>query len=106
MIAAVLAAALTNSITAPYGLWAHADWGATRPNVELRVENRSKVIASLVDVNCDAYDAEGKLIATPSANIARLAPGEAVHTWAVDDRPVEAVRFACKITVDGWLKPR
>jgi hypothetical protein len=106
MIAAIFAAALANSITAPYGVWAHATWGATRPNVDLRIENRSKVTAALVDVDCKAFDARGALVAEPSANLASLAPGEAAHTWATSDQSVAATRFACQISVDHWLKPR
>jgi hypothetical protein len=106
MISAMLAAAAINSISAPYGIWARATWGATRPNVELRIENRSKVIASLVDANCKAFDAAGVQVAAPTAAVARLAPGEAAHTWATADNPANAARFACQITVDTWLKPR
>jgi hypothetical protein len=106
MIAAIFAAALANSVSAPFGVWAHATWAATRPNVELRIENRSKVTAALVDVDCKAYDARGGLVAEPSANLARLQPGEAAHTWATSDQTVAAARFACQISVDHWVKPR
>jgi hypothetical protein len=105
MISAMLAAAAINSISAPYGVWARATWGATRPNVDLRIQNRSEVTASLVDVACRAYDAAGVLVATPTANVARLEPGETTHVWATADRPAKAVRFACQISVDAWYKP-
>ena len=106
MIAAIFAAALANSIQAPYGLWAHATWGTSRPNIDLRIENRSKVEASLVDAACKAYDASGAQVAAPTATIARLRPGEAAHTWALDDNGAAATRFTCQITVDRWLKPK
>jgi hypothetical protein len=104
MIGAIFAAALANSITAPPGLWARARWGETRPNISLQIENRSKVVASLVDINCKAYDAQGALVGAPSANLARLGPGEAARTWATDATGATAVRFDCQITVDTWLR--
>jgi hypothetical protein len=106
MIGAVLAAALANSVTAPAGLWAWAEWGATRPNIELQIQNKSHVEASLVDAHCKAFDSEGAVVAEPVANITGLVPGEIAHTWAVADGPPGAVRFACAITVDRWYAPR
>lgn|ERR1700757_1180025 len=105
MIALMFAAALANSITTPYGLWARADWGATRPNIHLLLENRSKVKAWLVDVTCNAYDASGALVAVSTGNVAQLEPGERVETWATADDKAPAVRFACKVGVSEWRRP-
>jgi hypothetical protein len=105
MIGMMFAAALANSIAAPYGIWGRAEWGATRPNVHLVLENRSKVKAWLVDVTCDAYDARGVLVAVSSGNVAQLEPGERVETWATADAPAPAVRFACKVGVSEWRRP-
>ena len=105
MIALMFAAALTNSITAPYGIWAHAEWGATRPNIHLLLENRSKVKAWLLDVTCNAYDARGALVGVSTGNVAQLKPGERVETWATADEEAPAVRFACKVGVNEWHRP-
>lgn len=106
MIALMFAAALANSIAAPYGLRARAQWGATRPNIRLLIENQSKVKAWLVDVACNAYDARGALVAVATGNVAQLQPGERVETWATgDDAAPTAVRFACKVGVSEWRRP-
>ncbi|CAN7565992.1 FxLYD domain-containing protein [Phenylobacterium sp. LjRoot225] len=105
MIGIVFAAALANSIAAPYGIWARAQWGATRPNVQLSLENRSQVKAWLVDVACNAYDARGALVAVATANVAQLKPGERVETWATAEAEAPAVRFACKVGVSEWQRP-
>jgi hypothetical protein len=105
MIELMFAAALANSITAPYGIWARADWGATRPNIHLLLENRSKVKAWLVDVTCNAYDAHGAVVGVATGNVAQLAPGERVDTWATADTEAPAVRFACKVGVNEWHRP-
>ena len=105
MIELMFAAALANSIAAPYGIWARAEWGATRPNIELVLENRSKVKAWLVDVTCNAYDAHGALVAVATGNVAQLQPGERVQTWATTDVTAAAVRFACKVGVNEWQRP-
>ncbi len=105
MIALMFAAALANSISAPYGIWARAEWGATRPNIALVLENRSKVKAWLLDVTCNAYDARGALVAVSTGNVAQLQPGERVATWATTDVPAPAVRFACKVAVNDWQRP-
>jgi hypothetical protein len=105
MIALMFAAALANSIAAPYGIHARAEWGATRPNIHLHLENQSNVKAWLVDVTCDAYDARGALVGVSTGNVAELKPGERVETWAVADAPALAVRFACKVGVSEWQRP-
>jgi len=105
MIELMFAAALGNSIAAPYGIWARAEWGATRPNIQLLVENRSKVEAWLVDAACNAYDARGAVVAVSTANVAQLKPGERVKTWAIADAAPTAVRFACHLSVSEWRRP-
>lgn len=105
MIALMFAAALANSVAAPYGIWARAQWGATRPNIQLVLENRSKVKAWLVDVTCKAYDARGALVAVSTGNVAQLDPGERVKTWATADAQATAARFACKVGVSEWRRP-
>lgn len=100
----IFAAALANSITAPYGISAHAQWGAARPNVELILENRSEVKAWLVDVTCNAYDRRGVLVGVSTASLAQLQPGERVKTWAVGDTTSSAVRFVCKVGVNEWQR--
>jgi hypothetical protein len=105
MIELMFAAALGNSIAAPYGIWARAEWGATRPNIQLVLENRSKVEAWLVDVACNAYDARGAVVAVSTANVAQLKPGERVQTWATGDAEATAVRFACHVSVSEWQRP-
>jgi hypothetical protein len=105
MIGLMFAAALHNSIAAPYGIRARAEWGATRPNVQLLVENQSKVEAWLVDTTCNAYDASGALVAVSTANVAQLKPGEHVKTWAMGDAAPAAVHFACKVSVSEWRRP-
>ena len=105
MIELMFAAALANSITAPYGIRAHAEWGMTRPNIHLVLENQSKVKAWLVDVTCDTYDARGALVAASTGNVAQLKPGERVETWATSDTEAPAVRFACKVGVSEWQRP-
>ena len=105
MIELMFAAALANSIAAPYGIWARAEWGATRPNIQLALENRSKVKAWLVDVTCNAYDARGALVAVSTGNVVQLEPGERVETWATADVEAPAVRFACKVGVSEWQRP-
>jgi hypothetical protein len=102
MIELMFAAALANSIAAPPGIWARAQWGATRPNVQVVLENRSNVKAWLVDLTCNAYDARGALVAVPTANVAELRPGERATTWAIADGGATAVRFACKVGVADW----
>ncbi len=106
MIALIFAAALANSITAPPGIWAHAQWGAQRPNVELVLENRANVKAWLVDVTCNAYDARGALVGVSTGNVAELDPGERATTWAIAEEPAPAVRFACKVSVNDWRAPK
>ncbi len=105
MIGLMFAAAFANSIAAPYGIWARAEWGATRPNVHLVLENRSKVKAWLVDVTCKTYDARGALVATSTGNVAQLKPGERAETWATADAAATAVRFACNVGVSEWQRP-
>ena len=107
MIAPMFAAALANSIAAPYGIHARAEWGTSRPNVHLVLENQSKVTAWLVDVTCNGYDAGGALVAVSTANVPELKPGERVETYATSDpaRPGSAVRFACKVAVSEWRRP-
>ena len=103
MITALFAAALANSISAPFGIWGRAEWGASRPNIHLLLENRSKVTAWLVDVTCNAYDGRGALVAVSMGNVAQLKPGERVETWALaDDANPAAVRFTCKVNVSDW----
>lgn len=106
MIALVLAAALANSITAPPGIWAHAKWGAARPNVQVVVENRSQVEAWLVDVSCNAYDAQGALVAVATGDLPELGPGQSATAWAIGDGGATAVRFACKVGVNDWRSPK
>jgi len=105
MIELMFAAALANSITAPYGIHARAEWGATRPNIRLVLENRSTVKAWLVDVACNAYDAHGALVAVSTGNVAELNPGERIQTWATSDAEAKPVRFACKVGVNEWRRP-
>lgn len=105
MIGLMFAAALANSIATPYGIWARADWGASRPNIHLVLENRSTVKAWLIDVACNAYDADGALVAVSTGNLAQLKPGEHVETWATADAKAPAVRFACKVDVNEWRRP-
>lgn len=105
MIELIFAAALANSIAAPPGIWARAEWGATRPNVRLVLENRSNVKAWLVDVTCNAYDARGALVAVSTGNVAELEPSERATTWAIADGGATAVRFACKVGVSDWRRP-
>lgn len=105
MIGLMFAAAFANSIAAPYGIHARAEWGMTRPNIHVVLENQSKVKAWLVDVACNAYDARGALVAVSTGNVAQLAPGERVDTWATADTPAPAVRFACKVAVTEWRRP-
>jgi hypothetical protein len=104
MIELVFAAALANSIAAPPGLWARANWGATRPNVQLVVENRSNLKAWLVGVACNAYDARGALVAVATGDLPELAPGEHATTWAIAEGGATAVRFACKVGVSDWRR--
>lgn len=106
MIELIFAAALANSIAAPPGIWAHADWGATRPNVQLVLENRANVKAWLVDIACNAYDAHGALVAIATGNVAELEPGERAKTWAIAEGRATAVRFACKVGVSDWREPK
>lgn len=106
MISLIFAAALANSITAPPGIWAHAQWGAQRPNVELVLENRANVKAWLVDVTCNTYDDRGALVAISTANVAELAPGERAKTWAIAEERSPAVRFICKVSVSDWRAPK
>lgn len=106
MLALIFAAALANHITAPPGIYAHAQWAATRPNVQLVVENRSNLKAWLVDVACDAYDARGALVALATANLPELDPGERVATFAIAEDRVPAARFVCKVTVSDWRQPK
>lgn len=105
MLPLIFAAALANHITAPYGVWARAEWGATRPNVHLVLENRSQVKAWLLDVSCKAYDAKGALVGLATSNLAELKPGERVETWATADAPAAAARFDCKVAVSEWRRP-
>jgi len=105
MIELMFAAALANSISAPYGIHARAEWGTTRPNVRLVLENQSKVKAWLVDVTCNAYDAHGALVAVATGNVPQLEPGERVESWATADTQAPAVRFACKVGVSEWRRP-
>ena len=105
MIGLMFAAAVANSIAAPYGIWARAEWGATRPNIHLVLENRSKVKAWLVDVTCKTYDARGALVAVSTGNVAQLKPGERTDAWATSDAEVSAVRFACNVVVSEWRRP-
>jgi hypothetical protein len=106
MIELIFAAALHNSIAAPYGIRARAAWGATRPNIQVIVENQSKVEAWLVDTTCNAYDANGAVVAVSVANVAQLAPGERVKTWAMGDNAAPAsVGFACNVSVNEWRQP-
>jgi hypothetical protein len=105
MIALMFAAALANSVATPYGIWARAEWGATRPNIHLVLENQSKVKAWLVDVACNAYDARGALVGVSTGNLAQLQPGERVETWATGDTTPTAVRFACHVAVSEWRRP-
>jgi hypothetical protein len=105
MIELMFAAALANSIAAPYGIWARAQWGVTRPNIQLVLENRSAVTAWLLDTTCNAYDARGALVAVSTGNVAELKPGERVETWATADEKAPAVRFACKVNVSEWHRP-
>jgi hypothetical protein len=107
MIELILAAALANSIAAPPGIWARAQWGAKRPNVQLVLENRSSVKAWLLDVTCNAYDAHGALVAISTGNVPELNPGERANTWAVsEDGGATAVRFVCKVGVSDWRAPK
>jgi hypothetical protein len=106
MIALMFAAALANTISAPYGIHAHAEWGATRPNIKVQLDNRSKVKAWLVGVACKAYDERGALVAVSTGDVAQLQPGEHAETWALPDAPAKgAVRFACKVDVSEWRRP-
>jgi len=105
MIELMFAAAFANSIAVPYGIHAHAEWGSSRPNIHLVLENQSKVKAWLVDVICDSYDARGALVAVSTGNVAQLEPGERVETWATADADAPAVRFACKVAVSEWRRP-
>jgi len=105
MIELMFAAALANSIAAPPGIWARAEWGATRPNVQIVLENRSNVKAWLVDLTCNAYDARGALVAVSTGNVAELQPGERAKTWAIADGGATAVRFACRVGVADWRRP-
>src|ERR1700754_3162845 len=105
MIDLMFAAALANSIAAPYGIHAHAEWGMTRPNIHLVLENQSKVKAWLVDVTCNTYDARGALVAVSTGNVPQLQPGERVETGATADAEAPAVRFACKVCVSEWQRP-
>jgi hypothetical protein len=105
MIELMFAAALANSIAAPPGIWARAEWGATRPNVQVVLENRSDVKAWLVDLTCNAYDARGALVAVSTGNVAELQPGERAKTWAIADGGSTAVRFTCKVGVADWRRP-
>ena len=84
-VAAVANTLLANSIVAPYGIWARAEWGRARPNIQLTIENQSKVKAWLIDVTCNAYDRRGALVGVATANLAQLQPGERHQTWAVGD---------------------
>ena len=102
----VFAAALANSITAPPGIYAHADWGATRPNVQLILENRSTLKAWLVDIACKAYDARGALVAVATGDLPELNPGERTTTWALSEAETPAVRFICKVAVSDWRQPK
>jgi hypothetical protein len=104
MIELMFAAALANSIAAPYGIRAHAEWGTTRPNIHVVLENQSKVKAWLVGVTCNTYDAHGALVAVSTGNVAQLKPGERTETWATGDTEVPAVRFACKVDVSEWRR--
>jgi hypothetical protein len=105
MIGLMFAAALANSISAPYGIWARAQWGATRPNIQLVLENRSKVKAWLVGVTCNTYDSRGAVVAVSTGNVAQLQPGERVETWAITDAEAKPVRFACQVGVSEWKRP-
>ena len=105
MIGLMFAAALANSIAAPYGVRARAEWGATRPNIHLVLENQSKVKAWLVDVACNAYDARGALVGVSTGNVPQLEPGERVETWTTADATPTAVRFACHVGVSEWRRP-
>lgn len=105
MFQLILAAALANSITAPPGLYAHAQWGATRPNVQLVIENRSSLKAWLVDVTCTAFDVRGAGVAVASGAVPELEPGELVKTWAIGDGVATAARFTCKVGVSDWREP-
>jgi hypothetical protein len=106
MIELVFAAALANAITAPPGIYAHAQWAATRPNVQLVILNRSDLKAWLVDVACNAYDARGALIAVAAASLPELDPGERAATFALAEDRAPAARFACKVTVSDWRRPK
>lgn len=105
MIALVFAAALANSITAPPGIWAHANWGATRPNIQLTIENRSDVKAWLLGVACNAYDASGALVGVATGDLPDLAPHQRTTTWAIAEPAPTAVRFVCKVAVTDWRRP-
>ena len=105
MIGLMFAAAAANSIAAPYGIWARAEWGATRPNVHLVLENRSQVKAWLVDVTCKTYDVRGALVAASTAYVAQLEPRERAETWTTADAAAPAVRFACNVSVSEWRRP-
>jgi hypothetical protein len=104
VFAAALSKAMANSITAPPGIYAHAQWAATRPNVQLVVENRSNLKAWLVDVACDAYDARGALVAVATGNLPELDPGERVSTFAIAEAGAPAARFVCKVAVSDWRR--
>lgn len=105
MIQLVFAAALANSIVAAPGLWAHAQWAETRPNVQIVVENRSAAKAWLVDLACDAYDARGVRVATATGSLPELQPGERATTFAMAPDAAAAARFTCKVTVADWRTP-
>lgn len=105
MIELIFAAALANSIAAPPGIWARAQWGATRPNVQLVIENRSDLKAWLLGVACNAYDARGALVAVATGDLPELDPGERATAWAIAEDRAPAVRFTCKIAVSDWRRP-
>ena len=105
VFAAALAKANPNHITAPPGIYAHANWGATRPNVQLIIENRSDLKAWLVDIACKAYDARGGLVAVATGDLPELAPRERATTWALSESGAPAVRFTCQVSVSDWRRP-
>lgn len=105
MIAAMLAAAAVhatqpNTLKAPPGFYARAQWDDARHvGVAVLVENQLGVSRKAVAVWCKFYNRDGVIVDASMAYPGELPAHEAVKTWGVVDQTHErAERFACRVT--------
>lgn len=102
ILAITLAASIAapNTVSAAPGLWASARW-AGDGDIQVMVENRTKLEAKAIGATCKVYDTGGALIDAPESYVSSLDRGEAARMMLLGSSDgFKPARFACRIKAE------